>query len=1106
MGSSADEESVPGIALPGVIQVESSAGSSADERTRQKATAGQRRQDNRTLSMPAFHIKKVRRQARLTSKQTSESGDGASSGFGSGTGEETFDSEGVTQPKRVANIAKRRYSEADARHSSKRKQDGPSYVSHTASMRTNLKWTALEHSTRTSRTFLGVGTEGEFISPRHIRMSSQDSSKLVMRTSGNFSSGQFMTATHSMNIPELRPHMQVVLPPPQVQRRPSSYEEAGYDQCLARIANHRANVDRSKRALLSLTEDDYRRFRLAIQSNVLCSMLNDRELLQLAQSVHLLEFDAGEDIIREGEPATHLFVVMRGECSSTAVEGFTCSLGPGECFGEVELVHATLHRRTIRADGPGCTLWGVPYESFRSSNWACAHRMFMENVRLVGRCKVLEFLHERQLLELCQRLPVLIYTAGMDVVTEGSIGDSMFIVKSGSLDVKVDGKKIQTLGSGDHFGEQSILQSEPRSSTVTATTRCMCVALRRNLLESVLGGNFAHTVFFNVMLSAFKKTDVFSEFPMYHLRCLVEATMVKDYPPRSKVLEDSDAQGLRFLIVLSGELKIKAQGEHRSEVYSSGQWFGEEYVIDLSRPFTHTLQNESDTPCKLALLSADGLKTLTGNEKAEEKLNQRQRMALLRKVYVFRHLSNYHCKLLAKSFRTISTKAKDDVVTEGSMGNAFFVIQTGEFLVTIAGRTIRTLGKGDYFGERALLYDEPRSATVTCLSSEAVMMKIEKTVFMQILEEKMLRHLDERIRLQSMTVTLEQLKVVSNMGCGAFSVVKAVEHKSTGTRYALKCISREAALKNRYEEALLREREILLENDHPFIVKVVRTFRDTRYLYFLTELVTGGELYSAIRKIGLLSKAQAQFYVGSLILALESLHERYIVYRDLKPENVLLDHQGYLRLIDFGCAIKLRGSQPTRNRSKTPASPQLPPAAAGRSTQRTAASAASAGVTFTLTGTPHYMAPEVILGEGYGLSCDNWSLGVCLYEFVCGPLPFGHDFDSDNAVDIFRATLTQRLHFPGHIDDAPGAKDLTKKLLRRTIDTRIGCGPSGWSDVRKHSFFRHFSWDNLVSRQLTPPLVPEAEPEASGQNEDDLVLPTQAAEVAMAEDDWDRDF
>merc|ERR550525_690618 len=150
------------------------------------------------------------------------------------------------------------------------------------------------------------------------------------------------------------------------------------------------------------------------------------------------------------------------------------------------------------------------------------------------------------------------------------------------------------------------------------------------------------------------------------------------------------------------------------------------------------------------------------------------------------------------------------------------------------------------------------------------------------------------------------------------------------------------------------------------------------------EYIDGGELHAAIRSIStVLSRPQAMFYSGSLLLMLEALADRDIVYRDLKPENVMLDSQGYLKLIDFGTAKKLE-----------------------RSSLRT----------FTMVGTPHYMAPEVMRGKGYGTEVDVWALGVILYELVVGHLPFGDNLET--TADVCKAVLAGVLEFPDHLNQA----------------------------------------------------------------------------------------
>jgi len=232
--------------------------------------------------------------------------------------------------------------------------------------------------------------------------------------------------------------------------------------------------------------------------------------------------------------------------------------------------------------------------------------------------------------------------------------------------------------------------------------------------------------------------------------------------------------------------------------------------------------------------------------------------------------------------------------------------------------------------------------------------------------------------------------------------------------------------------AIKSEMEVLRVLHHPFIVKLVRTFRTEKKVHLLMELVAGIELFRALDILGILKKADAQFYCGSTALAMEYLHKRNIVYRDLKPENIILDKEGYIKVVDFGLAKKL-----------------------------------TEGRTYTLLGTPQYMAPEVVLMKGYSCSVDTWGVGVLLFECLCGYLPF----EGNSHFDILANVLHSEVSFPKVLKDQD-AQALIKGLLEKKVEERLGCSVSGYKPFKEHTFFKSFDWDKLMERAVVPPLDP----------------------------------
>jgi cGMP-dependent protein kinase len=217
-------------------------------------------------------------------------------------------------------------------------------------------------------------------------------------------------------------------------------------------------------------------------------------------------------------------------------------------------------------------------------------------------------------------------------------------------------------------------------------------------------------------------------------------------------------------------------------------------------------------------------------------------------------------------------------------------------------------------------------------------------------------------------------------------------------------------------------------------MQLIRTFKDNHQVYFLTEFIPGMELFDVIRDIGLLSDLDNQFYIGSMLLSLEYLHNKFIIYRDIKPENILVDNLGIMKLIDLGTAKKLDEKKNAR--------------------------------TFTIIGTPHYMAPEIITGKGYSFSVDLWSVGICMYEFLCGRVPFGED--AEDPYEIYEEVLRNKLVYPAFYKNKLGKK-LMEQLMSKLIEVRLG---EGYHKLKKHPYFENTDWLAIMKKQQKPPFVP----------------------------------
>lgn len=285
----------------------------------------------------------------------------------------------------------------------------------------------------------------------------------------------------------------------------------------------------------------------------------------------------------------------------------------------------------------------------------------------------------------------------------------------------------------------------------------------------------------------------------------------------------------------------------------------------------------------------------------------------------------------------------------------------------------------------------------------------------------------------------EPIKV---LGVGSYGKVLLVCENKTGKLFAQKQLKKASlVIQNKTVERTINERSILESVNHPSIVKLYYAFQDEQKVYLLLEYLQGGELFQHLQQEKFLSETNASVYLAQIILALEHLHKIGIVYRDLKPENVLLDSDGYLVLTDFGLSkVGLNDEE----------------------------------LCTSLIGTPEYMAPEILQDVPYDYAVDFWSLGCVMFDMLTGSPPF----TGNNNKKIYDKIVANKLKIPFYLSNE--AKDLLLRLLKKSPTKRL----TNFDTLKKHQFFRKINWKEIETRQFTPPIVPIITDPALAENFD----------------------
>lgn len=511
--------------------------------------------------------------------------------------------------------------------------------------------------------------------------------------------------------------------------------------------------------------------------------------------------------------------------------------------------------------------------------------------------------------------------------------------------------------------------------------------------------------------------------------------------------------GTYLYIIETGQVGISTSTAGEVATIQEGKIFGELALLYNCR---RTASAKTKSDCTVFQLDRRYFQTIVQSTGAER---DAVKFDMLKAVPKLKDLSQGKLKKICDCLEEEKFEDGQCIIKQGTNGDSFYIISEGNVKVTKnegGGKEAEVckLDKGKFFGELALQSEDKRAANVYAIG-DTKCYSLDRHAFINLIGR-----LDEQSKTDSGSAVAEETepavdapakitgglekasisdcRVLKSLGQGGFGDVKLVYFKGAQFEqkpYALKCVQKCRIVQYGQQRHIMDEKNILFQMRSPFVLNLHHTFKDSKQVYLLTDAYLGGDLWRLLHARGPFPDTVARFYIACVVEAFAYLHQRGIVYRDLKPENLMLDINGYLRLVDLGFAKRV----PIGNK------------------------------TWTFCGTPEYIPPEVIANTGHTLSADYWSLGILVYELLTRKTPFRAKDDLTIYENILRGIHSVQFSYRV----SRKAEMLIKSLCRQEPSERLGYQKGGVNDIRKHKWFGGFDWDGFHAQRVPAPILPD---------------------------------
>ena len=715
----------------------------------------------------------------------------------------------------------------------------------------------------------------------------------------------------------------------------------------------------------------------------------------------------------------------------------------GDTFGELALLEKRKREGKIISKD-NSIIYSLKGQIFRNIVEKMNKEEQKERLEFLSIVPIFHSINRNQLNNIILNMYTCSFEQGQLIFKEGETGYSFYIIKTGSVNCESESGGIKrTLQTKDYFGEYAVLFDMPRSLNVRAKTKVISYKISSALLEESLGHDYRNIILKSILREALINSKYLSLLGSNYyineiyqnVRIILfhndEIVPLKEDNNNEDKDKDKDKDNNLIYVIISGNFIYKNNNNENKILSKRGQLFGEEYLDFKNSTNSFTVYAEGE--CRvMKLLINDALKTMNIKIKTAKIISFLQHLNYMQKTEMFRNTSIHKLIQICSLMKKEKFNPNDFIFEKGDKAEKFYVIKKGSVIVWRDEKRVRELEKGNCFGELALLSNEPRSATIQA-KEHCTLYVLEKNDFINSIDKKFFEYLNIKMSLlDDFNMSLNDFYFCKNLGQGKFGEVSLVHNNKHF--YAIKCVDRKEAEKQKHLiKYFLEERRVLLELDHPFIMKLVRTFKTKENIFFLTNFINGkglGKHLETKKEKTFRNKEETRFYISFLYVILDYLNSKGIAHRDLKPENIMINTQGYLQLIDFGTAKKIKD------------------------------------FTCTIIGTAYYISPEILSGKGYSYSCDYWSVGIIAFEIYYNYYPFGNE--ANDPMEVYREVLKKDLTLPYNGDSS--VNSFIKSALNKKVSKRL----SSLEAAKRHPFFKDFNWNDLIDLHLKPPYIPES--------------------------------